>query len=107
DDEAPGVSERSGRWRNPSEVATLTGSTAPPPRRGPHQRLTHADATVGSPPYMSPEQWSNAVTVGPSADLYALGVVAYEALTGRRPFNASSLADYVDLHCNAPVPPLG
>jgi WD40 repeat protein/serine/threonine protein kinase len=106
-DDTPEVAERSDRWVNPSEVATLTGSTAPPPRRGAHQRLTHADATVGSPPYMSPEQWSNAVTVGPSADLYALGVVAYEALTGRRPFNASSLADYVDQHCNAPVPPLG
>ncbi|HSR98885.1 MAG TPA: serine/threonine-protein kinase, partial [Kofleriaceae bacterium] len=106
-DDTPEVSERSDRWVNPSEVATLTGSTAPPPRRGALQRLTHADATVGSPPYMSPEQWSNAVTVGPSADLYALGVVAYEALTGRRPFNASSLADYVDLHCNAPVPQLG
>src|SRR6185503_7147628 len=32
---------------------------------------------------------------------------AYEALTGRRPFNATTLPDYVDLHCNAPVPPLG
>jgi WD40 repeat protein/serine/threonine protein kinase len=106
-DETPEVSDRSDRWVNPSEVATLTGSTAPPPRRGVQQRLTHADATVGSPPYMSPEQWSNAVTVGPSSDLYALGVVAYEALTGRRPFNATTLPDYVDLHCNAPVPPLG
>jgi WD40 repeat protein/serine/threonine protein kinase len=106
-DDTPEVDDRSDRKVNPSEVLTLTGSTAPPPRRGAAQRLTHADATVGSPPYMSPEQWSNAVTVGPSSDLYALGVVAYEALTGRRPFNASTLPDYVDLHCNAPVPPLG
>ncbi len=92
---------------SPSEVMTLTGNTAPPPRRDSDQRLTHADATIGSPPYMSPEQWNNAVTVGPASDLYALGVVAYEALTGRRPFTATSIAEYVDLHCNYPVPPLG
>ncbi|HET7503561.1 MAG TPA: protein kinase, partial [Kofleriaceae bacterium] len=95
------------RWMNPSEVATLTGSTAPPTRGGPQLRLTHADATVGSPPYMSPEQWSNAVTVGPASDLYALGVVAYEALTGRRPFQGATLADYVEMHCHAAVPALG
>ncbi|MEO7735103.1 MAG: protein kinase [Kofleriaceae bacterium] len=94
-------------WPNPSEIATLTGNTSPPPRRDHEQRLTHADATIGSPPYMSPEQWNNAVTVGPASDLYALGVVAYEALTGRRPFTATSIAEYVDLHCNYPVPPLG
>jgi WD40 repeat protein/serine/threonine protein kinase len=92
---------------NPSEIATLTGTTVPPPRGGAQLRLTHADATVGSPPYMSPEQWNNAVTVGPASDLYALAVVAFEALTGRRPFQGATLADYVELHCHASVPPLG
>jgi WD40 repeat protein/serine/threonine protein kinase len=106
DDDTAQVSP-SDSWPSPSEIATLTGSTAPPPRRDREQRLTHADATIGSPPYMSPEQWNNAVTVGPASDLYALGVVAYEALTGRRPFTATSIAEYVDLHCNYPVPPLG
>src|SRR4029079_13578675 len=85
-DEHLRVAESSARPLNPSEIATLTGTTAPPVKNGLNQRLTHADATVGSPPYMSPEQWSNALTVGPGSDLYALGVVAYEALTGRRPF---------------------
>src|SRR5512144_506656 len=101
------IPDSSARSPYPSEVATLTGTTAPPVRAGLQQRLTHADATVGSPPYMSPEQWSNALTVGPGADLYALGVVAYEALTGRRPFVAQTLSEYVDLHCFAAVPPLG
>jgi WD40 repeat protein/serine/threonine protein kinase len=104
-DELPEASGRSRRV-NSAEVTTLTGTTAPP-HNGPQQHLTHADATVGSPPYMSPEQWNNAVTVGPASDLYALAVVAYEALTGRRPFNASSVSEYVDLHCNAAVPLLG
>jgi WD40 repeat protein/serine/threonine protein kinase len=106
-DEHRRVAESSGRPLNPSEIATLTGTTAPPAKNGLQQRLTHADATVGSPPYMSPEQWSNALTVGPGSDLYALGVVAYEALTGRRPFVAQTLSEYVDLHCFAAVPPLG
>ncbi|HMG52538.1 MAG TPA: serine/threonine-protein kinase, partial [Kofleriaceae bacterium] len=91
----------------PSEAVTLTASTTPPQRRDLQHRLTHADSTIGSPPYMSPEQWNNAVTVGPASDLYALGVVAYEALTGRRPFIASTVTEYADLHCNATVPPLG
>jgi WD40 repeat protein/serine/threonine protein kinase len=99
--------EESSSWVRPSEAATLTGTTAPPARAGLEHKLTNDDATVGSPPYMSPEQWSNAVTVGPASDLYALAIVAYEALTGRRPFNAANVADYVDLHCNAAVPPLG
>jgi WD40 repeat protein/serine/threonine protein kinase len=103
----PVVAEASPRPLAPSEISTLTGTSAPPAKNGLQQRLTHADATVGSPPYMSPEQWSNAVTVGTGSDLYALGVVAYEALTGRRPFVAQTLSEYVDLHCFAEVPPLG
>ncbi|HEX3763637.1 MAG TPA: serine/threonine-protein kinase, partial [Kofleriaceae bacterium] len=90
-----------------SEAATLTASVTPPQRHDLQHRLTHADSTIGSPPYMSPEQWNNAVTVGPASDLYALAVIAYEALTGRRPFIASTVTEYADLHCNAAVPPLG
>ncbi|HET9622470.1 MAG TPA: serine/threonine-protein kinase, partial [Kofleriaceae bacterium] len=92
---------------NPSEAATLTGTAVPSHRQNHAQRLTLDDVTVGSPPYMSPEQWNNAGAVGPGSDLYALGVVAYEALTGRRPFQGSTITDYVELHCNANVPPLG
>jgi serine/threonine protein kinase len=43
-------------------------------------RLTPDNATIGTPAYMAPEQWISAVTVGPAADLYALAVVAFEAL---------------------------
>ncbi len=68
--------------------------------------LTAIGMTIGSPPYMAPEQWSND-EVGPRADLYALGVLAYEALSGRRPFDAITVSDLADKHANEPVPPLG
>jgi len=70
-------------------------------------RLTPDGTPIGTPAYMPPEQWRSAGSVGPSADLYALAVVAFEALTGRRPFEGMSVADRVDLRCRGKVPPLG
>jgi serine/threonine-protein kinase len=70
-------------------------------------QLTQANATLGSPPYMSPEQWCDPLSVGPRSDLYALGVMAYEALTGRQPFTGATIAAIGEQHCNAEVPPVG
>ncbi len=91
----------------PSEVATLAPGDQPVKQDARGAPLTQANATIGSPPYMSPEQWTDATTVGPRADLYALGVVAYEAVTGRRPFSAPTVPALAFLHCNEAVPPLG
>jgi hypothetical protein len=56
---------------------------------------------------MAPEQWIGADVVGPEADIYALGVVAYQTLTGRLPFVADRTDEYFELHRRAPVPRLG
>jgi len=109
-----------------STRAELSGTPPPPPRLVPQSQiatlgasmssslpasslepLTEANAHMGSPPYMSPEQWIDAASVGPRADLYALGVVAYELLTGRKPFVGPTVAAYLELHTNAPVPTVG
>ncbi|MGH7664452.1 MAG: protein kinase domain-containing protein [Gemmatimonadaceae bacterium] len=58
---------------------------------------------IGSPGYMSPEQWRGDVVDG-RADQYALGIVAFEMLAGRRPFETPSVQDLLTLHLEAPVP---
>lgn len=48
------------------------------------ERLTYAGMTMGTPPFMAPEQRSNPVDVVPAADIYSFGVLAYELLSGGR-----------------------
>ncbi|HEX3482910.1 MAG TPA: protein kinase [Kofleriaceae bacterium] len=69
--------------------------------------LTPFGACIGSQPYMAPEQWCNAEAVGPAADVYALGVVAYQALSGRLPFIADTTGEYFLQHRHEQVPSLG
>lgn len=57
--------------------------------------LTRTTDVFGTPVYMSPEQLRNAKHVDHRADIYALGVIIYEALAGEPPFVASNLTDLV------------
>ena len=68
------------------------------------QRLTAVGYTLGSPAYIAPEQVVDP-TVGPSADLYALGVVLYEMLSGELPFMGSP-QQVIRMHATTPPPPL-
>ncbi|HEX4417285.1 MAG TPA: protein kinase [Kofleriaceae bacterium] len=71
------------------------------------RRLTPPNATLGSSAYMAPDLWGGAELAGPEADVYALGIIAYQTLTGRLPFVADRTEWYHDQHGHAPVPPLG
>jgi len=66
--------------------------------------LTQAHEVIGSAPYMAPELWVGR-DVGPAADLYALGIVFYEVLTGIIPFDGDSAAEMMCKHLDA-TPPL-
>ncbi len=66
---------------------------------------TQADVIVGSPAYFSPEQ-IRSETVKPQADIYSLGIMLYELLTGARPFQGPTPIDLIQQHLTAPLPPL-
>lgn len=69
------------------------------------QRLTTTGMVFGSPQYMSPEQ-INGETVDPRTDLYAVGVLLFEMLTGERPFDHDEVTHLWRAHLHEPVPSL-
>ncbi len=69
-------------------------------------RLTKAGQVMGTLAYMAPEQIRGDLKeIGPACDIYALGVILYELLTGRLPFSGTGLAVAGQILTQAPMPP--
>ncbi len=65
--------------------------------------MTMTGTVLGTAGYLSPEQ-AQGDRAGPASDRYALGIVAWELLTGRRPFESESTTAEAAAHVNAPIP---
>jgi serine/threonine protein kinase len=87
----------------PSNIFLAEGAGAPPiakvidfgiaagdPFSATPSQLTNAEGLVGSPYYMSPEQMLSASDVDPRSDVWSMGAVLYELLTGVQPFKGDS-----------------
>jgi len=74
--------------------------------KGENIRLTQSGAIMGTPAYMSPEQVNGDIDrIGPASDIYSLGVIFYELLTGRLPFDGSVAAVLGQILMTEPVRP--
>ncbi len=69
------------------------------------EQLTGTGSVMGTPHYMSPEQARGRKEVDHRTDLWALGVIAYECTTGRRPYDSHALGDLLLQICTEPAPP--
>jgi serine/threonine protein kinase/DNA-binding XRE family transcriptional regulator len=66
---------------------------------------TQAGQVIGSPAYLSPEQ-IKAEPIKPQADIYCLGIMLYELLTGQKPFQGPTPIAYIQQHLETPLPSL-
>jgi serine/threonine-protein kinase len=66
--------------------------------------LTNTGQIMGTPLYMSPEQCRNTRDVTTSSDIYSLGVILFELVTGKPPFDADNAYDIMAMHCNEELP---
>ncbi len=69
------------------------------------ERLTESGLTLGTPAYMSPEQ-AQGEAADYRSDLYALGVILFECLSGQVPFDADTSVAVLLKHVSAPIPPV-
>lgn len=93
--------------QDPALVKVLDfGIAAGDPAAASPAKLTSTRAVVGSPAYMSPEQMMAASEVGPQSDIWSMGVLLYELVTGKIPFpGATALEIFAAVMTHPPTPP--
>ena len=89
---------------SPSPTSSSPPASSSPPPRGARWHPTAEGAFVGTPAYASPEQAAGK-PLDHRTDIYALGVILYELLCKRLPFEGRNFADYVVKHITEPPPP--
>jgi CheY-like chemotaxis protein/tRNA A-37 threonylcarbamoyl transferase component Bud32 len=67
--------------------------------------MTVHGEVMGTPSYVAPEQ-AQGLPVGPAADVYSLGVMLFQMLTGKKPYQANDPANILYQHINSPIPRL-
>ncbi len=70
------------------------------PLRAASRRLTLSGQIMGTPDYFSPEQARGAAAMGPRSDVFSLGSILFELLTGQLPFQAPTLGEQVEMICD-------
>jgi len=79
-------------------IAKLVDTTVPP------LVATRSGALIGTPLFMSPEQCAGTGDIGPAADVYAVGAVVFDMVTGRPPFIGEGVGEVLVQHMQAPPP---
>ena len=83
--------------RMKTSISAVPGTVSP--------QLTKIGALYGTPGYLAPEQATSEAVDG-RCDLYALGSILYEMLTGRTPFDGNTVLEIIDEHLQKPLPPM-
>jgi serine/threonine-protein kinase len=87
-------------------VAKAIASSAEAETRHSDATITRAGFTIGTPAYMAPEQAAADHTIDQRADIYSLGVVAFEMLSGQVPFEGRTPRELLTAQLTLPPPPL-
>jgi serine/threonine-protein kinase len=87
-----------------SEPSDNRSEETPNNERFGDSRLTNFGDLNGTPAYMSPEQCRGDLNLTPACDYYSLGVLAYELIEGRLPYESSAVQRVLAMHLNDPIP---